>query len=79
MLSWTTRGDELSAIASGAWTSANSDRLERLTESLRREPASSLTLDVAGVETLDTFGAWLIERAVREAEVRGQPAARRGS
>ena len=71
-LSWTTRGDALSAIASGAWTSANSDRLERLTDSLGRESASSLTLDVAGVETLDTFGAWLIERVVREADVRGQ-------
>ena len=74
LLSWTTHGDALSAIASGAWTSADSDRLERLTDSLSREPAASLTLDVGGVETLATFGACLIGRTVREADARGQSA-----
>ena len=61
-------GDQLSAVASGAWTSANADRLERLTDSLNRQSASTGTLDVSGVAELDTFGGWLIERAVRQAD-----------
>jgi phospholipid/cholesterol/gamma-HCH transport system permease protein len=67
LLRWSARGGELSAVASGAWTSANADRLEHLTENLGRETAASVTLDVSGVEALDTFGAWLIERLVRDA------------
>jgi phospholipid/cholesterol/gamma-HCH transport system permease protein len=74
LLSWSARGDRLSAAASGAWTSANGDRLERLTDSLGREPASGLTLDLGGVAALDTFGAWLIERVVREADDRKRSA-----
>ena len=66
LLRWSARGGELSAVATGAWTSANADRLEQLTENLGREAASSVTLDVSGVEALDTFGAWLIERLVRD-------------
>jgi len=74
LLSWSARGDQLSAVASGAWTCVNGDRLERLTESLEQQPASSVTLDVGGVETLDTCGAWLIERTVREAADRQRSA-----
>jgi phospholipid/cholesterol/gamma-HCH transport system permease protein len=66
LLSWSTRDNELSAVASGAWTSANADCLEQLTENLGSETASSVTLDVSAVEALDTFGAWLIERLVRD-------------
>jgi phospholipid/cholesterol/gamma-HCH transport system permease protein len=68
LLSWTLDGDQLSAVASGAWTCANADRLERLTDSLNRQSASTGTLDVSGVAELDTFGGWLIERAVRQAD-----------
>jgi phospholipid/cholesterol/gamma-HCH transport system permease protein len=74
LLNWTAHGDQLSAVASGAWTCANGDRLERLTDSLDRQPASTVTLDISGVEELDTFGAWLIERAVRQAKSRKQTA-----
>ena len=72
LLSWTVRGGQLSAVASGAWTSANADRLERLTDSLDRQSASTGTLDVSGVGELDTFGGWLIERSVRHANRRMQ-------
>ena len=66
LLSWTRRGDRLSATASGAWTAVNSEQLERLTDRLGHERAASVTLDVDRVEALDTFGAWLIARAVRQ-------------
>jgi hypothetical protein len=56
LLSWTAQGDRLRAVASGPWTSANADRLERLTDSLSRQPAASITLDIAGVGELDTIG-----------------------
>ena len=72
LLSWTTRDDQLSAVASGAWTCANADRLERLTDSLDQQTASAVTLDVSGVEELDTVGGWLIQRAVRQADSRKQ-------
>jgi len=72
LLSWTTHGDQLSAVASGVWTCANADRLERLTDSLDRQPASTVTLDISGVGEIDTFGGWLIERAVRQANSRKQ-------
>ncbi len=67
LLVWTARGDRLSAVASGAWTAANGERLERLTDRLGQARAATVTLDVDGVESLDTFGAWLIARAVRDA------------
>ena len=72
LLSWTTSGDQLVAVASGVWTCVNADRLERLTDSLDRQPASAVTLDVSGVGELDTVGGWLIERAVRQANSRKQ-------
>ena len=65
LLSWTAEGDKLRAVASGAWTSANADRLERLTDSLDRQAAASVTLDIGAVGELDTFGGWLLERALR--------------
>jgi phospholipid/cholesterol/gamma-HCH transport system permease protein len=74
LLSWTMHGDQLSAVASGVWTCANADRLERLTDSLDRQPASAVTLDISGVGELDTVGGWLIERAVRQANGRKQTA-----
>ena len=67
LLSWSARGGELAAVAAGAWTSANGDRLERLTDTLASETVAGLTLDVSGVDALDTFGAWLIERLILEA------------
>jgi len=66
------RGGQLSAVASGAWICANADRLERLTDSLDRQSASTGTLDVSGIGELDTFGGWLIERSVRQANSRMQ-------
>jgi phospholipid/cholesterol/gamma-HCH transport system permease protein len=74
LLNFTAQGDQLSAVASGVWTCANADRLERLTDSLDRQPASTVTLDISGVEELDTFGAWLVERTVRQAGERKRTA-----
>jgi phospholipid/cholesterol/gamma-HCH transport system permease protein len=65
LLSWNAHDDRLTAVASGVWTSANADRLERLTDSLSQQPAASMTLDIGGVGELDTFGGWLLERALR--------------
>jgi phospholipid/cholesterol/gamma-HCH transport system permease protein len=54
--------------AGGAWTAANARDLERLVDSARTEGAGSgaLSLDMREVNALDTFGAWLVERLVRD-------------
>ena len=70
LLRWKAEGDQLLAVASGAWTSANADRLELLTDSLSQQPAASVTLDIGGVGELDTFGGWLLERALRPSDRR---------
>ena len=52
--------------ASGAWIADNADAMQTL---LDATAAPAATLDVAGVERLDTFGAWAIAR------LRGEPRA----
>jgi phospholipid/cholesterol/gamma-HCH transport system permease protein len=59
--------------ASGSWTAGNARELELLVDGLGREAsgAASLSLDMHGVDALDTFGAWLAERLVRDWHTRG--------
>src|ERR1700735_4719362 len=60
-------GDHVALLASGAWTVERAAELERLIEdaSRRHAGARSIDIDLAGLERLDTFGAWLIERLKR--------------
>ncbi|MFC5068070.1 MlaE family lipid ABC transporter permease subunit [Flaviflagellibacter deserti] len=57
--------------ASGAWTSSHATEIYRLTDEAARQPAKSLTIDIAGVGELDTFGAWLLERLLRKTTAEG--------
>ncbi|MBV8568910.1 MAG: MlaE family lipid ABC transporter permease subunit [Methylobacteriaceae bacterium] len=58
----------LNLVLSGTWTSATGHDAEEQTRKLLAEAngAEAATLDLAGIERLDTAGAWLIDRT-REA------------
>jgi len=53
--------------AAGSWTAENAGVLESLIEAATRPiPAlKSISIDTAKIERLDSFGAWLLERALR--------------
>jgi len=76
LLSTTVNPQRLELVAAGSWIAANADVLERLVNAATTKlgPADSVTLDITGVERLDTFGAWLIERLVRGEVERGKDA-----
>ncbi len=59
--------------ASGAWTSAYGNELEQLIASAGAKlgAATQGAIDVSRLAALDTFGAWLLERSVREQAQRG--------
>lgn len=59
--------------ASGPWTVADAASIEKKTEAVKSEatPSTSLEIDLSGIERLDTFGSWLIERLIRDLTERG--------
>jgi phospholipid/cholesterol/gamma-HCH transport system permease protein len=61
------KGDSLWLTAVGSWTAQHAADLERLVDSAVSQGASvaRAELNMAGVENIDTFGAWLLERLVR--------------
>jgi phospholipid/cholesterol/gamma-HCH transport system permease protein len=69
----TTEGDTLRLAAAGAWTSTNARPLELEIDAAARRHAAvkQVAIDMGGVERLDTFGAWLLERLVRAFQSRG--------
>ena len=75
-LTVTAEGKRLALKASGAWTAEHAAELERIIDDAtrRHEPARSVDIDLARLERLDTFGAWLIERLTRAFVVRGSTA-----
>jgi phospholipid/cholesterol/gamma-HCH transport system permease protein len=66
-------GGRLRLSAGGAWTALNARALEPLieAETARRETIAQVDVDMARVERLDTFGAWLLERLLRDFTARG--------
>ena len=76
LLKSTETGEHLQLAGAGAWTAANAGALEPLigaeTQARRRRRAiRTVTIDMAAVEQLDTFGAWLLERLLRTWNERG--------
>jgi phospholipid/cholesterol/gamma-HCH transport system permease protein len=69
-------GDRLRLVASGAWTTDHADRLEQLVDAraIGGSGTQSAEVDIAGIEKIDTFGAWLLERTVRRLEAAGTTA-----
>ena len=67
-------GEATTIVAAGPWIAIHSSALERLVDSVSQQPkaAHSIAIDIAGVEQLDTLGAWLLERMVRDLRDHGQ-------
>jgi phospholipid/cholesterol/gamma-HCH transport system permease protein len=61
------RGDRLDLAATGSWTAEYAQSLEPLVDAATKpnSPVRNIALDTAQIEHLDTFGAWLLERALR--------------
>jgi phospholipid/cholesterol/gamma-HCH transport system permease protein len=59
--------DSLRLAAVGSWTAQNAADLEHLVDGAVAQSASvaRVELDMAGVENIDTYGAWLLERLLR--------------
>jgi phospholipid/cholesterol/gamma-HCH transport system permease protein len=75
-LSSTIGAERLEFTAVGSWTVAHSEEVERLVDSaaLQVANARNMAVNMAGVQQLDTFGAWLLERLMRHWRERGQAA-----
>lgn len=80
-------GERLELTAGGSWTAPFAERLEPLIEaqSAAAERQRTMSIDMAGVREIDTFGAWLLERLVRawqgdgrRADITGLPEVYRG-
>ncbi len=67
LLESTTQGERLKLAGGGDWIAQNAARLERQIdgETKRNSGVKSVDIDMAKVERLDTFGAWLLQRLVR--------------
>jgi phospholipid/cholesterol/gamma-HCH transport system permease protein len=69
-------GEKAAVVASGAWTAPHARelelKLELLVNATGQRPASrpEVAVDAAGIRELDTFGAWLLERLLRELQTR---------
>jgi phospholipid/cholesterol/gamma-HCH transport system permease protein len=67
LISGQSRGDGLDLAAAGSWTAEHARTLEPQVDAVTRAGSRvrSVAIDVARIEQLDTFGAWLLERAIR--------------
>ncbi len=76
LLTGTLDGDRLALAAMGAWTAERAAELETIIEETARryKDARNVDIDLAKLERLDTFGAWLIERLTRVFTARGSTA-----
>jgi phospholipid/cholesterol/gamma-HCH transport system permease protein len=75
-LTATVKGERLGLAATGAWTAEHATELEKIVDdtAARYGAARSIDIDLSGLERLDTFGAWLIERLGRTFVARGSTA-----
>ena len=73
MLTSKRTGERLVLTAAGPWTAIHARDLEPLVEAQAQssQPVRAVEIDVSGINRLDTFGAWLIERLVRAWSQRG--------
>ena len=65
-------GDRLTLAGAGEWTATQAQLLEHLVAAQSdHAQARRVTIDMAAVKRLDTYGAWLLERLVRDFKSRG--------
>jgi phospholipid/cholesterol/gamma-HCH transport system permease protein len=71
VLSSTMAVDRLQLAPAGLWTAAHSDVLEQLVDAAAplALQAKAVSIDMAGVQELDTLGAWLLERLLRSSHL----------
>src|SRR5215813_2221044 len=74
LLTTVSDGRRLALVAAGSWTVEQADELERLVDAAARERGEpdAVAIDMRRLERLDTYGAWLFERLVREFHVAGR-------
>jgi phospholipid/cholesterol/gamma-HCH transport system permease protein len=67
-------GDRLELAAAGSWTVDSAADLEPLVDAAVGQAAGAraAAINMTQVERLDTFGAWLLERLVRDVETSGR-------
>ena len=68
-------GEQLRLVASGEWTGAHGHELELVIANAQPALAKSrqAAIDLSGVSGFDTFGAWLLERMLRDRGSAGAP------
>jgi phospholipid/cholesterol/gamma-HCH transport system permease protein len=63
---------QLALAAAGAWTAAHAGELEALIDDIADDLShGDASIDMHKVEAFDTYGAWLLERLMRERKARG--------
>jgi len=63
---------ELELAAAGAWTASHANELEALIDDVAADLGhGTASIDMHKVEAFDTYGAWLLERLVRERKALG--------
>ena len=69
----TFNGKGVGLVATGAWIAERAAELEKIVDDAagRYQTARSIDIDLARLDRLDTFGAWLIERLNRAFTARG--------
>ncbi|MGH9806661.1 MAG: ABC transporter permease [Terriglobia bacterium] len=74
LISGQSRGDGLDLAAAGSWTAEHANTLEPQVDAVTRKDsqARSIAIDVARIDRLDTFGAWLLERTIRTWTTQGR-------
>ena len=68
------QGERLDLAGAGAWVAINARRLEAAIDGVTRrnnKTVKRVSIDMAKVTQLDTFGAWLLQRLVRAFSARG--------
>jgi phospholipid/cholesterol/gamma-HCH transport system permease protein len=67
LISDQSRGDGLDLAAAGSWTAEHARTLEPQIDAATRSntPVRSVAIDMARIDRIDTYGAWLLERAMR--------------
>jgi phospholipid/cholesterol/gamma-HCH transport system permease protein len=61
----------LELTAGGSWTASHASELERLVEGVAFSRGAG-SIDMRAVQALDTFGAWLLERLLRDRRAHGE-------
>src|SRR6185295_19516216 len=67
LLSGQARGDWVELSAAGSWTAEYASAIEPQVEAaMRGLTARGIAININRIEYLDTYGAWLIERTIRQ-------------